>query len=558
MNPAGTAAPPAPTIRSRIARRLRTALFTGALASTFVVVQVAVAAVEVTCDPQSPNIGATTTCTAKATAPGGTPDKYTFSFEGEATRGPQDGNTASATFGSAGNKAVSVLVTYAATDPVTDPTAPSDDTGKTTVNVVQPNRNPTVSPISCSPSSCAVTSGETISFSAPATDADGDTLAYSWSFGSGARCTGESGSSPTCSYPTGGSRVVNVVVSDGRGGTQTRSVMVNVANRPPVGDYAFSPNPFGTGATVTFTARFTDPDGPATALRYRWDLDGSSANGFEVNTGSTPTASRSFPLVKPYTVGVEVRDSNGSGRVGTFSSQVTPGNTQPVASFNYSPNPIVARQAATFTSTSVDLDGGGISSYAWEFDGDGDFDDATTAVASYTFPTVGSHAVSLRVRDGLGSAAALTQTVAVVSAPPAAALSARPSAASPPAALARPTMRILRPFPVVRLRGTLTRRGARIRLLAVQAPKGARAVVRCKGRSCGKRSQRLTVRGVRSLRFKRFHRHLRAGTVLEVFVTKPGTIGKYVRFTIRKRKAPVRKDSCVVSASRAPSRCPRG
>ena len=42
---------------------------------------------------------------------------------------------------------------------------------------------------------------------------------------------------------------------------------------------------------------------------------------------------------------------------------------------------------------------------------------------------------------------------------------------------------------------------------------------------------------------------------LEVFVTKPGMIGKYTRFKIRKAKAPTRTDRCLMPGSNKPVRC---
>ena len=112
---------------------------------------------------------------------------------------------------------------------------------------------------------------------------------------------------------------------------------------------------------------------------------------------------------------------------------------------------------------------------------------------------------------------------------------------------------VLSPFPVVRLRGAVTRTGARIELLAVQAPRGSRVSVRCLGRSCPAR--RASAAAARGLRFKRFQRHLRAGVVLEVRVTRRGMVGKYVRFSIRKGKSPLRRDMCLRSTSGRPVRC---
>lgn len=112
---------------------------------------------------------------------------------------------------------------------------------------------------------------------------------------------------------------------------------------------------------------------------------------------------------------------------------------------------------------------------------------------------------------------------------------------------------VLSPFPIVRLRGAVTRTGARIELLAVRAPRGSRVSVRCRGRGCPAR--RASAAAGRGLKFERFQRHLRAGIVLEVRVTRLGRVGKYVRFTIRKGKSPLRRDMCLKSTGARPVRC---
>ena len=114
-------------------------------------------------------------------------------------------------------------------------------------------------------------------------------------------------------------------------------------------------------------------------------------------------------------------------------------------------------------------------------------------------------------------------------------------------------MLVLSPFPIVRLRGAVTRTGARIELLAVQAPRGSRVSVRCIGRGCP--ASRASAAAGPGLRFKRFQRHLRAGVVLEVRVTRRAMVGKYVRFTIRKGKSPLRRDMCLKSTGNRPVRC---
>ena len=316
----------------------------------------------------------------------------------------------------------------------------------------------------------------------------------------------------------------------------------------PTAEFTFLPKPFGPGQQVTLTSKSPEPGANPTIIRHDWDLNGDGS--WDRNTGRTPRVTATFFAATR--VRLRVRDSSTPVGESVFETMVVPNDTPPTPSFSFQPVPPGAGQQVTFTSTSADVEGA-IANHAWDLDGDGTFetDTGSTPSVSRSFPRAGSYRVSLRVSDASGQRAISTQAVTVnaTATVAAAAASAAVSARLP----------LLRPFPVVRLRGTLTRSGARIRLLSVQAPTGARVTVRCKGRSCGKRhSQALRSRSTRSLRFTRYHRHLRAGTVLQVFVAKAGTIGKYVRFTIRKNKPPLRRDSCVAATSWAPSRCPSG
>jgi type 1 glutamine amidotransferase len=65
----------------------------------------------------------------------------------------------------------------------------------------------------------------TVAFSATATDRDGDALTYSWDFGDGGTSTSQN---PTHTYQQLGYYDATLTVSDGKGGTATRTVLVNV------------------------------------------------------------------------------------------------------------------------------------------------------------------------------------------------------------------------------------------------------------------------------------------------------------------------------------------
>ena len=114
----------------------------------------------------------------------------------------------------------------------------------------------------------------------------------------------------------------------------------------------------------------------------------------------------------------------------------------------------------------------------------------------------------------------------------------------------RPSM--MKPFPIVRIKGVLTAKGARVTLLRVTAPRGTRTVLRCRGRDCPVR--RLVSRS-RVHRMRRLERELRAGTRLTFTITKPGYIGKRTVIVIRRGAAPWRRDRCLRPGASKAVRC---
>jgi Bacterial Ig-like domain len=133
------------------------------------------------------------------------------------------------------------------------------------------------------------------------------------------------------------------------------------------------------------------------------------------------------------------------------------------------------------------------------------------------------------------------------------------------AAPSTPVLQWLQPFPVVRIAGAETIAGARIKLLSVQAPIGARVTVTCRGSGCPVHSEgvlagagsRPSSSGTQVIAFRRFQRALRAGVTLEIRVSRSGQIGKFVRFVIRRGKLPTRQDSCLDPTTARPMACPR-
>lgn len=214
---------------------------------------------------------------------------------------------------------------------------------------------------------------------------------------------------------------------------------------------------------------------------------------------------------------------------------------RPDAGFSFSPEDPRAGQQVRFKSSSCDPDGR-LVRQAWDLDGDGAFDDASGSVATRAFSDSGARRIGLEVTSAGGATDRRRRTVVI----------------DTQYALPRPmSERFLSPSPVVRLAGRLTDNGARVRILSVlRAPKCARVRVSCRGRSCpARRASKYMGRG--PLRFRRFERRLRVGTVLTVRISKADRIGKFTQFRIREGKEPKRRDRCLRPGQRGGSRCPR-
>jgi hypothetical protein len=222
-------------------------------------------------------------------------------------------------------------------------------------------------------------------------------------------------------------------------------------------------------------------------------------------------------------------------------------------------------EEVTFVSYSDDGDGN-ITEQAWDLDGDGSFNDAAGPIATRRFSVPGPKPVTLRVTDDKGGASTMSLTVLVGEQPAAspALVSDQPAAspAGPSAPISRqpltgptPLPRLLSPFPIVRLVGSVTQEGTRIRLLTVRAPKGARALVRCRGQGCPvKRLEKLV--GPAPRRFAALERLMSGGVVLEVLVYRGDRIGKYTRFKLRQNLRPLRTDGCLWPGTTRMAPCP--
>jgi hypothetical protein len=115
--------------------------------------------------------------------------------------------------------------------------------------------------------------------------------------------------------------------------------------------------------------------------------------------------------------------------------------------------------------------------------------------------------------------------------------------------------KMIRPRPVVRVRGRLTANGANISALTVKAPRGVKITASCSGSGCP--SHKITRNASKLTHLSTFERVLRSGTRITIKISKPGGyITKVTVLEIRRGSAPMRRDGCLWPAKKKMQRCP--
>jgi len=285
-----------------------------------------------------------------------------------------------------------------------------------------------------------------------------------------------------------------------------------------------------------------------------------SCSGAATHAVGTPLAQGSYVF--------RVRAVDGAGNDASFTREFTVDTTPPTLSIGFGPSgttsdstPLFgfAAEAGTTVACSIDQ---GTPAY-------GPCASATTHAVGAPLAD-GAYVFRVRATDAAGNQASVARAFTVdtvADAPSPADPGTDPTPPATPPATPVPTEpQLLSPFPLVRISGTLTAAGARIRLLTVRASAGALVRVTVTP-SCAKRRSTRRCRVLRAAKtvgrrgvvgFGDLERAYRSGTVIVVRVWRPDRIGKYTRFTIRRGKAPRRVDQCLVPGASRGSRCPSG
>jgi DNA/RNA endonuclease G (NUC1) len=142
---------------------------------------------------------------------------------------------------------------------------------------------------------------------ASSTDADGQTLTYSWSFGDGASATG---ASVTHTFTQDGTYTVRLIVTDPLGIADTATTAATVSNSAPV-VAAFAGATLLPGETFSAQGSFTDPGADAWSATVDFG-DGSGVSALALN-GQAFALAHTYNAAGTFTVTVRVTDDDATG-----------------------------------------------------------------------------------------------------------------------------------------------------------------------------------------------------------------------------------------------------
>jgi PKD repeat protein len=255
-----------------------------------------------------------------------------------------------------------------------------------------------------------ITVGTSVTFDASAScptdpsgncSSSGSITSYSWTFGDGA--TG-SGKTITHTYGVAGTYVATLTVTSDRGLAASTSQTIAVGlPLAPTADFVFSPTSPIAGQVVFFNADTSSSAAGHSIIQFNWNYgDGSTDVGMNV----------SHVYAQPGVYNVVLVIVDDSGQRATKATQVTVGNSNPVAKLNVIKAGGTSINADASLSTAVA--GSSIIAYTFNFgDGTGNSAPSANPIVLHTYGVAGTYTVTVTVTDSAGRSGNASASITV-------------------------------------------------------------------------------------------------------------------------------------------------
>ena len=212
-----------------------------------------------------------------------------------------------------------------------------------------------------------------------------------------------------------GNQIVVIATPVGNNADNTNPRSVSITVNPPNGTaptaaFTFSPATPEIGQVVTFNASTTTDEGVACgSCSFFWDFGGDG-------TATGVVATHVFSAAGPYNVRLTATDSAGTTGVTVQQTVTVTAATIPTGlGVTSSPNPPIAKQAATFTASATPATNHRIVSYQFEW-GDGNSSSTSNSpVVQHTYSQAQDYLLTLTVRDDLGQSSTRSFVITVAS-----------------------------------------------------------------------------------------------------------------------------------------------
>ncbi len=273
--------------------------------------------------------------------------------------------------------------------------------------------------------------GGSYSFTATTTDPDGDQIAFKFDWGDGIESgwtsfvsSGSSGSM-SHSWSGQGTYQVRAKAKDVNGAESgwSSSHQIVIGQPPNTPSSPSGPDSGMRGASHSFTATTTDPDGEQVAFKFDWGDGSESAWSLYVNSGSWVTMSHSWSGQTTYQVKAKAKDTYGGESAWSVGHDIVIGQPPATPSSPSGPDSGMRDVSYSFTATTTDPDADQV---AFKFDwGDGSqsgwtsyVDSGNSASISHSWSGEGTYQVKVKAKDAYnaesGWSAARSITIRVI------------------------------------------------------------------------------------------------------------------------------------------------